>query len=177
MKLILIIIPITIIFFSKLIFSQNIVVINIENLIDNNTNYINTIQNLKRSQKNYLDNFEIRENELQAMFNEIEESKLILSKKELNNKIDNYNNQLNKFNILVDQFNYHYQNEIILIREKVLEEIFILLEKYAIDNQVDLILDSRSYLIASDSMDITKNIENELNELIFKLEYKDFEKN
>ena len=111
------------------------------------------------------------------MFNEIEESKLILSKKELNNKIDNYNNQLNKFNILVDQFNYHYQNEIILIREKVLEEIFILLEKYAIDNQVDLILDSRSYLIASDSMDITKNIENELNELIFKLEYRDFEKN
>ena len=140
MKLILIIIPITIIFFSKLIFSQNIVVIN-----------------LKRSQKNYLDNFEIRENELQTMFNEIEESKLILSEKELNNKIDNYNNQLNKFNILVDQFNYHYQNEIILIREKVLEEIFILLEKYAIDNQVDLILDSRSYLIASDSMDITKN--------------------
>ena len=177
MKLILIIIPITIIFFSKLIFSQNIVVINIENLIDNNTNYINTIQNLKRSQKNYLDNFEIRENELQTMFNEIEESKLILSEKELNNKIDNYNNQLNKFNILVDQFNYHYQNEIILIREKVLEEIFILLEKYAIDNQVDLILDSRSYLIASDSMDITKNIENELNELIFKLEYRDFEKN
>ena len=177
MKLILIIIHIIIIFFPKSIFSQNIVVINIENLIDNNTNYINTIQNLKRSQKNYLDNFEIRENELQAMFNEIEESKLILSKKELNNKIDNYNNQLNKFNILVDQFNYHYQNEIILIREKVLEEIFILLEKYAIDNQVDLILDSRSYLIASDSMDITKNIENELNELIFKLEYRDFEKN
>ena len=177
MKFILIIIPITIIFFSKLIFSQNIVVINIENLIDNNTNYINTIQNLKRSQKNYLDNFEIRENELQAMFNEIEESKLILSEKELNNKIDNYNNQLNKFNILVDQFNYHYQNEIILIREKVLEEIFILLEKYAIDNQVDLILDSRSYLIASDSIDITKNIESKLNEIIFKLEYRDFEKN
>ena len=177
MKLILIIFFTSTIVFTKLSFSQTIAVVNIEKLIDNNSNYIHTINNIEISQKNFLDTFKIKENELQSILIYIEESKLILSETELNNQIENYNNQLNDFKILLDAFNYHYQNEIILIREKVLEEIFVILEKYAIDNQVDLILNSTSYLIALNSIDITKNIEEELNEKNFILEYKDFEQN
>ena len=41
------------------------------------------------------------------------------------------------------------------IRETILKEIIKLLEKYAIENNIDLILDSTSYLIASNSLDIT----------------------
>ena len=177
MKLILIIFFTSTIVFTKLSFSQTIAVVNIEKLIDNNSNYIHTINNIEISQKKFLDTFKIKENELQSILIYIEESKLILSETELNNQIENYNNQLNDFKILLDEFNYHYQNEIILIREKVLEEIFVILEKYAIDNQVDLILNSTSYLIALNSIDITKNIEEELNKKNFILEYKDFEQN
>ena len=64
-------------------------------------------------------------------------------------------NYLN-FTILVEEFNFHYQNQILNIREKILKEILILLEKYAIENNIDLILDSTSYLIASNSLDITE---------------------
>ena len=67
-------------------------------------------------------------------------------------KIDNYNNQLSDFTILIEEFNFHYQNQIINIREIILKKIFILLEKYAIENNIDLILDSTSYLIASNSI-------------------------
>ena len=77
-------------------------------------------------------------------------------------QIENYNNQLTNFTILVDDFNLHYQNQIVEIREKILKEIIQLLEKYAIKNKIDLILDSNSYLIASNSIDITENINNEL---------------
>ena len=42
---------------------------------------------------------------------------------------------------------------------------------------IDLILDSTSYLIASNSLDITNDINNELEKLNLNLEYKDFEKN
>ena len=63
------------------------------------------------------------------------------------------------------------------MREIVLSEIIVLLEEYALKNNIDLILDSSSYLIASNSIDITKNISNELKEIKFKLEYEDFEKN
>ena len=50
-------------------------------------------------------------------------------------------------------------------------------EKYAIDNNVDLIFDSNSYLIASNSIDITDIISNELGKIDLELEYRNFEKN
>ena len=64
-----------------------------------------------------------------------------------------------------------------MVREFLLKEIIKLLEKYAIENEIDLILDASSYLIASNSLDITEKIKRELQKLDFKLEHKDFEKN
>ena len=63
-----------------------------------------------------------------------------------------------------------------MIREIILSEIILLLEEYAIKNNTTLILDSKSYLIAANSIDITNNISNELAKINFNLEYKDFEK-
>ena len=71
----------------------------------------------------------------------------------------------------------HYQIQIINIKEIILKEIFIILEKYAIENQVDLILDSASYLIASNSIDITDSVNEKLKNINLKLEYTNFEKN
>lgn len=165
------------IFFSKLSFAQSIVVVNIQFLIDNNQDYLNILEEMELSQQDYLDKFAQKESELKKIFNEIEESKLILSENEINLQIENYNNQLTNFTILVDDFNLHYQNQIAEIREKILKEIFQLLEKYAINNKIDLILDSTSYLIASNSIDITENINNDLKKINLVLEYNDFKKN
>ena len=165
------------IIFSKLSFAQSIVVVNIQFLIDNNKDYLNILEEMELSQKDHLDKFQKKESELKKIFNDIEESKLILSENEINLQIENYNNQLTNFTILVDDFNLHYQNQIAEIREKILKEIFQLLEKYAIKNKIDLILDSNSYLIASNSIDITENINNDLKKINLTLEYNDFKKN
>ena len=165
------------IIFSKLSFSQSIVVVNIQFLIDNNKDYLNILEQMELSQKDHLDIFQKKESELKKILNDIEESKLILNENEINLQIENYNNQLTNFTILVDDFNLHYQNQIAEIREKILKEIFQLLEKYAIKNKIDLILDSNSYLIASNSIDITENINNELKKINLTLEYNDFKKN
>ena len=165
------------IIFSKLSFSQSIVVVNIQFLIDNNKDYLNILEQMELSQKNHLDIFQKKESELKKILNDIEESKLILNENEINLQIENYNNQLTNFTILVDDFNLHYQNQINEIREKILKEIIQLLEKYAIKNKIDLILDSNSYLIASNSIDITENINNELKKINLTLEYNDFKKN
>ncbi len=165
------------IIFSKLSFAQSIVVVNIQFLIDNNKDYLNILEEMELSQKDHLDKFQKKESELKKIFNDIEESKLILSENEINLQIENYNNQLTNFTILVDDFNLHYQNQIAEIREKILKEIFQLLEKYAIKNKIDLILDSNNYLIASNSIDITENINNDLKKINLTLEYNDFKKN
>ena len=165
-----------IIIFISNAFSQNIAVINLNKIIDNNNSYNKILKDIELNQEKYLKNFEIKENDLKIQLEEIEDTKLILSEEEINLRIDNYNNQLSEFTILIDKFNVHYQNQIIYIRENILKEIIKLLEKYAVENNVDLILDSGSYLISSTSLDITSDINSELEKLSLNLEFKDFEK-
>ena len=177
MKLIYTIIFLFINFFSYNIFSQTIAIVNVQSLIDSNKIYQKTIKDIEINQEKYLKDFNIIENELTIKLNEIEESKLILSEEEINKRIEDYNNQLSQFTTMIEKFNFHYENEIIKIRETILKEILKLLEKYALENSVDLILDSNTYLIASNSLDITIDINGELEKLNINLEYKDFEKN
>ena len=177
MKLIYLLLFFYINFFSNLSIAQSIVVVNVQELIDNNKIYQETIKELEINQEKHIKEFEKKEKEIQKILSDIEESKLILNDNEINNQIENYNNQLNNFTILVDNFNLHFQEQIIKIREKVLKEIIYLLENYAIENNIDLILDSTSYLIASNSIDISDYISNELKKINLQLEYKDFEKN
>ena len=164
-------------FYSSYIFSQTIAIVNVQSLIDNNKIYKKTLKDIELNQQKYLEELDIKENELKIKLKEIEESKLILNQDEINLQIENYNNQLSQFTILIEEFNFHYQNQIISIREAILKEILLLLEKYALENNVDIILDSTTYLIASNSLDITNNINNELEKLNLNLEYKDFETN
>jgi len=177
LKLTYIIIFLFINILSPKIFSQTIAIVNVQNLIDNNKFYQKIVNDIEINQDKYLKGFSLMENELNEKLNEIEEAKLILSEEEINKQIENYNNQLSQFSIKIEEFNFHYQNEIIKIREIILKEIFKLLEKYALENSVDLILDSTTYLIASNSLDITTDINSELEKLNLNLEYKDFEKN
>ena len=177
MRFVYILIVFCINLFTYSIYSQTIVVVNIQSLIDDNNIYKNIISDIELSQQKYLNNFLIKENELKLQFKEIEDSKLILSENEINLQIDEYNKQLTEFTKLIEEFNFHYQNEIIKIRESVLKEIIELLQKFAIENNVDLILDSTSYLIASNSLDITNDIKTKLENLKFKIEYNDFKKN
>jgi len=151
--------------------------VNIQSIIDNNQNYIDTVKQIDIYQQRYFENFEKREKNLQKISKNIEETKLILNENEINKKIDDYNNQLANLKIDIEEFNIHYQQQIINIREIILREIIILLENYAIKNSIDLILDSTSYLIASNSIDITEIINNKLKNINIKLEYEDFEKN
>lgn len=177
MKISIVLLILFIKLYSFNVFAKNIAVVNIQFLIDNNLLYNSIIKDIESSQEKYLKNFQIKENELKLKLKDIEESKLILSENEIDNQIKDYNNQLSDYQILIDEFNFHYQNQVINIRESLLKEILVLLEQYAKQNSVDLILDSTSYLIASNSLDITNLINNELQKIDFKLEYKDFEAN
>ena len=175
MKLKYFILIIFIYFFSSNIIAQTIAIVDIQRIIDDNKTYISVINKIELSQQKYLENFKIKEMKLKNKLENIENSKLLLNDENISKQIDDYNNELNDFSLRVDKFNAHFQSEILKIRETLLNEIIILLEKYASDNNIDLILDSTSYLIASNSLDITEYIKEELNKLKLKLEYKNFE--
>ena len=177
MKIIYLIFFIFFNFFSFSILAQIIAIVDIQSLIDNNSKYQDKLKEIEITQKKYLLKFEIEEKELRQISEDIENSKLILSENEINIKIADYNKKLTNYTNMIEEFNYHYQNQIVSMREAVFNEIIKLLEKYATENNVDLILDSTSYLIASNSLDITSYINTKLQELNFKLEYNNFENN
>ena len=177
MKYLISIFSISIIFFCKSNFAETIAVVNIQTLIDNNNKFIKILKKIETSQEEYSEKLKKKEFELNKMLNDIEDSKLILNESEINLQIQNYNKELTNFNTLVDEFNYHYQNQVINIRQNILKEIISLLEEYALKNNIDLILDSTTYLIASNSIDITNNINKKLIKINFKLEYEEFKKN
>ena len=163
--------------FPNIIYASKISVVNIDLLIENNDSYIEVIKNLEKSQEVHLRDFNNIEIKLQKMLNNIESSKLILSEEEKNNAIFEYNQELAAFNELIDKFNNHYQNQLIIIKNKILKEIIKLLEQYAVDQNIELILDSTSYLIASNALDITDIINIELNKLKIDLNFEEFENN
>ena len=111
------------------------------------------------------------------MLDELESSKLILNEEETNKSIFEYNKELEAFTELIDKFNNHYQNQLLNIKNQILREIIKLLEKYAIDQNIELILDSTSYLIASNALDITDVINTELNKLKIDLNFEEFATN
>lgn len=165
------------IIFSNVSLSKNISVINLDEIINKNKYYIEIVNKLEINQKKYFEDFKIQEKEIEKLLGEIEEAKLILNENEINSLINNYNDKLENFAKNVDNFNSHYQNEIIKIRNSILKEIINLVEKYAKQNKIDLVMDSESYLMASNNINITQQIQEELNKIELELDFKDFEKN
>ena len=165
------------IFFSNVSFSKNISVIDLDEIINENKYYIEIVNKLEVNQKKYFEDFNIQEKEIDKLLSEIEEAKFILNENEINILINNYNDKLEDFTKNIDNFNSHYQNEIIKIRNSILKEIINLVEKYAKQNKIDLIMDSKSYLMASNNINITLQIQEELNKIELELDFKDFEKN
>ncbi len=163
--------------YSPNLFATKIFVIDVEKLINENIYYEKFIQEIEKNQINEKNELNLIEKEIVDLQNEIEQSKLILDQNEINKLIEDYNIQLNKFNILIESYNLHYQNEIINKRKIVLKEIIVLVEKFAKDNNIDIVLDSNNYLVASNAINITEDIELKLKNLELKLDLKKFEQN
>ena len=163
--------------YSTNLFATKIFVIDVEKLINENMYYKKFMEEIEKNQISETNELNLIEKEIVDLQNEIEQSKLILDQNEINKLIEDYNIKLNKFNILIESFNLHYQNERINKRKIVLKEIIVLVEKFAKDNNIDIVLDSNNYLVASNSINITEDIELKLKNLDIKLDLKKFEQN
>ena len=163
--------------YSTNLFATKIFVIDVEKLINENMYYKKFMEEIEKNQISETNELNLIEKEIVDLQNEIEQSKLILDQNEINKLIEDYNIKLNKFNILIESFNLHYQNEIINKRKIVLKEIIVLVEKFAKDNNIDIVLDSNNYLVASNAINITEDIELKLKNLELKLDLKKFEQN
>ena len=160
-----------ILFYTANVFATKIAVIDINFLIDNSIHFNEISKKISSSQIKEKETFQNREQNLLKIKSELEDSKLILSNDEFNLKKEEYYKEVSKFEEEVLNFNNHYENEIIKIKNFIFARITELVQDYASENGIELIIDKNQYLIAADTININEVIFEKLNKLNMELNF------
>ena len=159
-----------IIFFSYSVDSTEIATFKISYVIDNSLEFdkfIDKLDTLKNKMQNELLE---DENELIEKKNKIEESKIIFSESEYNQQIEDYNILANSFKEKFGEFNNHINMNIEKNKEIVINEIIEITKILSRNKNFDIILNEDQYFLASDDVDISKQIIEILNKKKLDLE-------
>ena len=161
-------------FYSITSNSINIKVVDMQIIIDNSESLKSLYNLVENDQKQFLNNFKNEEASLEIKLSEINELKMILNAQELDKEIDIYNELLNNFNYRVEKFNIHYDNQINIHKNIIINKIVDLLKEYSLENNVDLILDANNYILSNNSINITDFITTKLNEIIIESNFEKY---
>ena len=161
-------------FYSITSNSTNIKVVDMEIIIDNSESLKSLYNLVENDQKQFLNNFKNEEASLEIKLSEINELKMILNAQELDKEIDIYNELLNNFNYRVEKFNIHYDNQINIHKNIIINKIVDLLKEYSLENNVDLILDANNYILSNNSININDFITTKLNEIIIESNFEKY---
>ena len=110
------------------------------------------------------------ENQLIETKNKIEESKIIFSESEYNQQIEDYNILANSFKEKFDEFNNHINMNIVKNKEIVINEIIEITKILSLNQKFDIVMIEDQYFLASDDVDISKQIIEILNKKKLNLE-------
>nr|MBT6354524.1 OmpH family outer membrane protein [Pelagibacteraceae bacterium] len=161
-------------FYSITSNSTNIKVVDMQIIIDNSESLKSLYNLVENDQKQFLNNFKNEEASLEIKLSEINELKMILNAQELDKEIDIYNELLNNFNFRVEKFNIHYDNQINIHKNIIINKIVDLLKEYSLENNVDLILDANNYILSNNSININDFITTKLNEIIIESNFEKY---
>ena len=161
-------------FYSITSNSTNIKVVDMEIIIDNSESLKSLYNLVENDQKQFLNNFKNEEASLEIKLSEINELKMILNAQELDKEIDIYNELLNNFNYRVEKFNIHYDNQINIHKNIIINKVVDLLKEYSLENNVDLILDANNYILSNNSININDFITTKLNEIIIESNFEKY---
>ena len=153
------------------VYATKVAVIDINYLIDNSIHFNEISKKINSAQIQEKENFQNTEKNLLKIKSELEESKLILSNDAFNLRKEEYYNKVSKFEENISNFNNHYENEIIKIKNIIFARITELVQDYASENGIELIIEKNQYLIAADTININEVIFAKLNKLKMELNF------
>ena len=163
-----------ILIFSSTAFATNIRVIDFQKIIDRNENVSLMYNLIEEDQKLHKENFTKEELTLEDELKRIESLNLILDPSELEKEIENYNNKLSSFNDKIQKFNLHYEVQINNLKNNLINIILDILKKYSEVNQIDLVLDSKNYILSSNSINITDIITDQVSDKKIEINFEKY---
>jgi len=150
-------------FFYNFTLANNIAFIDLNFVINNSILGKKVIEKLENANDKNLDLLKKEQKLLNDEKDEIEKTKNILSKEEIDKKILSFNDKLQNFNkkqdLMSKQFKELKQNEM----SALLDIINPIIEKYMIENNIDLMLKKENVYISKTEYDATDIIINLIN--------------
>ena len=151
------------IFFCNITLANNIAFIDLNFVINNSILGKKVIEKLESANDKNLDLLKKEQKLLNDEKDEIEKTKNILSKEEIDKKILSFNDKLQNFNkkqdLMSKQFKELKQNEM----SALLDIINPIIEKYMIENNIDLMLKKENVYISKTEYDASDIIINLIN--------------
>ena len=145
-------------------YSKNIVFLDFEFAITNSNIGKKTLDNLEKINSEENEKLKIIEQSLSKKNEEINNLKNIVSKEEIEKKINEFQEEIKKFNIEKNKV----QKKFIANKNKQLDELLKkinpLIIEYMSDNSIELILSKKSVYLGKTELDITENILKIINE-------------
>ena len=150
-------------FFYNFTLANNIAFIDLNFVINNSILGKKVIEKLESANDKNLDLLKKEQKLLNDEKDEIEKTKNILSKEEIDKKILSFNDKLQNFNkkqdLMSKQFKELKQNEM----SALLDKINPVIEKYMIENNIDLMLKKENVYISKTEYDASDIIINLIN--------------
>ena len=139
-------------------FANNIAIIDLNYLINNSITGKNIIEKLEKLNTENINLLKKEQLLLSNEKNEIEKKKNILSKDELNQKISILNSKLDEFNKKQQNMSIEFKKLKETQLTNFIKKINPIVEKFMIDNNIDLVLKKESIHISKSEYDITEKL-------------------
>jgi len=153
----------------NLAIASNIATINLEYILKNNIQY-NSFLNLLDDKKNILQNEISNYNQkIDELKKSIDDESIFLNEEEINNRINYYNSEYEKFQLLIQSHEIFLSKNIDLNKQLVLDQIIKITQKISIDEKFDIIFSESNYFMSNNLIDISENIIKQLNNFDLKL--------
>ena len=157
--------------------AQKIATFKFSLILENVDAYNNFTKELESFKKKIFVELKNEENRLISFRNEIEDSKVLFSENEYLKKISEYNFEKEKFENKVNKLNNYLQKNIEINENKILFHIIEILKKIAEDKGIDIVFSDDQYFLSSDSIDVSVQIYNSINNLILDLKLSEYDEN
>jgi len=145
-------------FYLNNVSANNLAYLDLNYLLNNSILGKNIVKNLEVINKQNIEKLKKEQVLLNNERDNIEKIKNIISSEELNNKISVLNEKLNKFQQKQDKMSQEFKQK----REEEIRNFFNkinpIIEKYMLDNSIDLILKKENIFISKKNFDITNII-------------------
>ena len=145
-------------FFKSIVIANNIAFIDLNYIINKSIEGKSVINKLENINKKNLDLLKKEQLSLNNERDDLEKSKKILSKEALNDRILLLNNKLKKFNEKQETLSKEFKNLKETEMSNLINKINPIIEKYMIDNNIDMMLKKDNIYISKSQYDVSNKL-------------------